>query len=414
MKAQLVFIILFLVSSGFISAEDNYAEREVALLSDSSSVHDLLNIVKTDFVRKEIEGILTKISDSKKIFKPFRIDFYTRKKHNYELSGHKEMTVSELLDSLSRNIEKAKILRINKLDLNGSGDHKTILTDNSFKDLEKETVYRKKEELLKIIEETALSSNKKSSLEWIWGRSPEEDAYYSTKLTYYDDRFSLYPEYRFFVGNDPLRDRNGWFFSLSEHSDIPQIITAENVPNIQVEADQTETADLNVGVSAERVLTEEFDCGASDYSDIEFETDMVVYKKNPEGGLTPFNRKMKIGDMLDSLCDQSGIVKFVRLTSTDFSFEGNEVRKTESESIIEVSGNIGLCFNRIKSFLAEGMTDAGRKRSVEFITDSNSDKLSYNAAIVTVYDGQTSCFQDYKIYASSGVRKDKNSWFNNL
>ncbi|MBN2857748.1 MAG: hypothetical protein JXN63_05040, partial [Candidatus Delongbacteria bacterium] len=125
-------------------------------------------------------------------------------------------------------------------------------------------------------------------------------------------------------------------------------------------------------------------------------------------------QRMNIGNLLDSLYDRPREVKFIRLTSTDFSFEGNEVRKSESETVIEISGDVRLCSNRIKSFLSEGMTDAGRKRSAEFITGSNSDKLSYNAAIITVYDGQTSYFNDYKIYASSEVRKNKNSWFNKL
>jgi hypothetical protein len=413
MKAELILIPLLLILTSFLQTQDEYAEREAVLLSDSLSVKEVLGSIKSDFVRKEIEVLLARISESKKIFKPFRIDFYSRNKHNYKLSEYREMTVSELLDSLSDNIRKAKILRINKLDLNGDGSKKFALTDNSFKDLDKEPEYRDKAEVLRIIEETALSANKKSSLEWIWGRSPENDAYYSTKLTYFDDRFSLYPEYRFFVGYDPLRDRKGWFFSLAEHAEDLDKMIAEAVSEPQISNyDIDENSDISEDITVAEA--EEFDCGSSSYADIDYETDIIIYEKDPEGNLKSSPQKMNAGNLLKLIYERSGQIEFIRLTSTDYSFEGNEVRKSENESMIEISGDVSLCSRRIKSFLSEGMTDAGRKRSVEFITGSNSDKLSYNAAIITVYDGQTSYFRDYKIYASSEVRKDKNSWFNNL
>ncbi|MFO7809844.1 MAG: hypothetical protein R6V47_00535 [Candidatus Delongbacteria bacterium] len=371
--------------------------------------------IKSEFVKEKIKGLLAKISESKKIFRPFRIDFYIRKKHNYSLTGHKDMTISELLDSLSENIEKARILRINKLDLNGDDGKKLALTDNSFKDLEKEPEFREKAEILKIIEETALASNKKSSLEWIWGRSPEDDAYYSTKLTYFDDRFSLYPEYRFYVGIDPLRDKNGWFYSLAEHNvQEPHAIAIaergddqDNVPPDPQNKAVIHAENIGRGL-------EDFDCGSSSYADINYRADIVIYEKNTDGRLSSTLQKTDIEDLLKSVYDRPEKVKYIRLKGTDFSFRGEEVRKSESETVIKISGDIQLCSNRIKSFLSEGMTDADKKRSAEFITGSNSDKLSYNAAVITVYDGQTSYFPDYKIYASSEVRKDKNSWFSNL
>lgn len=412
MKAKLT-AVLYLFLCVFLYAEDTYSERIAVLEADSLRVTELLNSVRSDFVKNEIEELLVRISGSKKIFRPFTIDFYRRNGHSYKLSGHKEMTVSELLDTLSQNIIKAKILRINKLDLNGNGSKNAVLTDNSFKDLGKEPSYRQKDKLMNIIEETALGSNRKSSLEWIWGRSPEDDAYYSTKLTYFDDRFSLYPEYRFFVGNDPLRDRNGWFFSLSVHTGEQEIIAAQSLHETQIPLYNT-GQDHN---SPEDVLpaeTEKFDCGPSSYGDSDYGTDIVEYTKTADGDLISSTLNMKMGDLLKVLYGRSRDIRFIRLTGTDFSFEGGEVRKSESETVIKISGDVNFCTDRIRSFLSEGMTGANRKRSAEFITGTNSDKLSYNAAIVTVYDGQTSYFHDYKIYASSEVRKNKTSWFNSF
>ncbi|MBU4487170.1 MAG: hypothetical protein KKD38_09615, partial [Candidatus Delongbacteria bacterium] len=321
----------------------------------------------------------------------------------------------------------------NKLDLDNGNGKKLLLSDNSFKDLEKEPSYKNKINLLEIIEKTALRSNQKSSLEWIWGKSPESDAYFSTKLTFYDDQFSLYPEYRFFIGNDPFRDPKSWFFSLEDYPVKPietvsykgQIVNKGRTEFFKDSATIVQTyddepvkseclvTDLNISDIKTEPELPEFDCGSSDEI-TDFIMDVVFYEKAQDGDIHTTKKTINISDLLKDAFKIDDSIKYIRLTGTDFLFEGNEVKKSNTESVIEIKGDINICRKRLRKYLAEGMIEPNKKRSIELVTGVNKDKLSYNAIIVTVYDGQTSFFPEYKVYASSEDRKDKNSWFNKL
>lgn len=470
MNRTLIILLISCLTGLWASGSADYSDRKNEITADSAFINNLSDSIRSDYVRDEIKALLDKISESKKIFCSFGIDVYKRQKFKYVMSYKTEMTISDLLDSLSDVMGKARILRVNKLDLdNGNGNKsgkQIALSDNSFKDLEKEPSYKSKAKILDLIEKTALTSFQKSSLEWIWGKSPESDAYFSTKLTFFDDHFSLYPEYRFFVGNDPFRDPKSWFFALEDYiapgSPLPvvaevkteeikeeitkneerkpeeKLISVEEIKQEPVaEAPVQETKEPE-SVQKEEVKEEiveaknepaplqkeivpviaepqepEFDCGGSDEIS-DFTLDAVFYEKNDKNELQPVNRTVRSDDMLKELFKSGAEIKFIRLTGSDFVFEGNEVRKSNSESVIEVAGDINICLNRLKSYLAEGISEPNKKRSVELITTANKDKLSYNAHILTVYDGQTTVFTDYKVYASSEVRKDKNSWFNKL
>jgi|GEM_PF-2220338 len=444
MNRTLIILFVSCLTGLWASGGADYSGRKNEITADSVFIKNISDSIRSDYVKDEIKALLDKISQSKKIFGRFGIDVYKRQKFKYIMSYQSEMTISDLLDSLSDVIGKARILRINKLDLdngngNGNGNGKKIsFSDNSFKDLEKEPSYKSKAKILDLIEKTALTSFQKSSLEWIWGKSPESDAYFSTKLTFFDDHFSLYPEYRFFVGNDPFRDPKSWFFSLEDYiaPGAPLPVVAE-VKTEKIKENGIKTEDIKTEPVAEAPLTEtkdsvvsepakpeeipliaepkepEFDCGGSD--DIsDFTLDAVFYEKNYKNELQPVSKTVRSDEMLKELFKSGARIKFIRLTGSDFIFEGNEVRKSNSESVIEVAGDINICLNRLKAYLSEGISEPNKKRSIELITTANKDKLSYNAHILTVYDGQTTLFTDYKVYASSEVRKAKNSWFNKL
>ncbi|HAQ60620.1 TPA: hypothetical protein DCR49_01215 [Candidatus Delongbacteria bacterium] len=448
MNRTLLILLISCLTGLWASGSADYSDRENEITADSAFIKNLSDSIRSDYVKDEIKALLDKISGSKKIFRRFGIDVYKRQKFKYVMSYKTEMTISDLLDSLSDVIGKAKILRVNKLDLdNGNGNGKKIsFSDNSFKDLEKEPSYKSKAKILDLIEKTALTSFQKSSLEWIWGKSPESDAYFSTKLTFFDDHFSLYPEYRFFVGNDPFRDPKSWFFALEDYiapgapllvvaevkteemkEDVikPEEIKTEPVAKAPVpetkEPGSVQKEEVDEVVISQHAKPEEipiasepeFDCGGSDEIS-DFTLDAVFYEKNDKNELQPVNRTVRSDDMLKELFKNGAEIKFIRLTGSDYMFEGNEVRKSSSETVIEVAGDIYVCLNRLKAYLSEGISEPNKKRSIELITTANKDKLSYNAHILTVYDGQTTVFTEYKVYASSEVRKDKNSWFNKL
>jgi len=442
MNRTLIILIISCLTGLWASGSADYSDRKNEITADSAFIKNFSDSIRSDYVKDEIKALLDKISGSKKIFGRFGIDVYKRQKFKYIMSYKTEMTISDLLDSLSDVIGKARILRINKLDLdngNGNGNGKKIsFADNSFKDIEKEPSYKSKAKILDLIEKTALTSFQKSSLEWIWGKSPESDAYFSTKLTFFDDHFSLYPEYRFFVGNDPFRDPKSWFFALEDYiapgAPLPVVaeVKTEEIKEEVIKPEEIKTepvAESTVPETKEVAVSElekhepipviaepqepEFDCGGSDEIS-DFALDAVFYEKNDKNELQPVNRTVRSDDMMKELFKSGAGIKFVRLTGSDYIFEGNEVTKSNSESVIEVEGDINVCLNRLKAFLSEGISEPNKKRSIELITTANKDKLSYNAHILTVYDGQTTVFTDYKVYASSEVRKDKNSWFNKL
>ncbi len=411
-----VFFIFTLVYS---AGPTDYDERAEKINSDSVYIESVIDSLSSVFVKEEIRQFLKNISDSKKIFRPFKVDIYKPQKHKYFIEKQSEMTVSEILDFISELTEKAKILRINKLDLDNGKNFK--LTDNSFKDLDKEPDYRSKEKIMEIIEQTALKSDKKSSLEWIWGKSPDNDAYYSTKLTYFDDQFSLYPEYRFYIGTDPFRDKKSWFFSLNDHPKIqPQktFASAETIntadEEMRVETGDTANTESYKETVSEVTETEDmeiFNCGCSEPVP-DFTLDIVFYEKRDDEQAA-VNRTMKFSEFFNSAVGSID-TKFIRLTGTDYSFDAGEVSKTESESVIDITGDVKLCADRLRIHLSEGITEPNVKRTAELIYSKDKNGMSYYAAVITVYDGQATFFTEYKIYASSEVRKDRNSWFNRL
>jgi hypothetical protein len=464
MNNSLVLIIFFSIA-GLIASEAEYSVRKSEITSDSIKINSIIDSVSSRYVKKEMQSMLEKISSSKKIFRPFGVDVYKRNKFKYELSYKTDLTILQILDSLSNVIEKSRILRINKLDIDNGNGRKISLADNSFKDLEKEPSYRSKDKIMELIENTALTSNQKSSLEWIWGKSPDNDAYFSSKLTFFDDHFSLYPDYRFYIGSDPFRDPKSWFFTLenyppaviapvtAETKTEPVIIAENKEPEpaakekdtpVKEEKEQKMIAEIinpeppkkheNVKKEPDRkheiivekevkkeVIPEpvkekepEFDCGSAGIEAADFSLDAVFYEKNDKGGSAPVKRTLNVSELISSVYKNQNKIKFIRLSGTDFTFSNGEISKNDTESVIEITGEIGVCTERLKAFIEEGLTEPNKKRSVELITNANKDKLSYNTSIITVYDGQASVFTDYKVYASSEVRKDKKSWFNKL
>jgi hypothetical protein len=433
MKVKLIFIFsLFLPLTIFGEMRD-YSERDAEVIADSVKIGSILNSISSEIARQELKEALDRISHSRRIFKEFTVDIYSRNMHKYKLSNTKKMTIAGLLDSIGEEISKAAILRINKLELDNGDAGKLKLSDNSFKDLSKNPSFRNKDVIMAIIESSALGSGKKSSLEWIWGKSSDNDAYYSTKLTYFEDRFTLYPDYRMFVGNDPLRDKKSWFFALEDHpkpepiavavsKEPDQEIIKEPATNtLQTVPDQKQEDPVVQIFHGEEQAPEvhsaeaapEFDCGSSEFGEISYESDVSLYEKNENGDMVITSSRMEIGGIL-GMAAKARAVKFIRLSSTDFTFDGNSVTKVESETIIEITGDVLLCANRLKAYLAEAMTDPNKKRSAEFITGKNNDKMSYTAGVITVFGGMTSYFSDYKIYAASETRKDRNSWFNRM
>ena len=407
-------------------------ERLNEIKKDSLKVNDLIGTMLTDIGKENLQELLDKLEESKKLFEPFPVDIYRLQGIRFKFKEKKYLTIEELIDLLTEMISRSKIIRINKLRFqNGSG--KANLADNTYKELDKYPEYKDTNLLRKILETTVLNSERKSSIEWIWGRSYENDAYFSTKLTVFDKQFTLYPNYRVFVGKNSYRDKKSWFYSLESYQPAiagQQVMKAENIAEINT-SDSLDIAMLetstrkNENISPENenldiVAIKEFTCG----SDNDFEYDVMkdeitlnadIYSKDKYNNYVSKRvDNVFLKAFVKGQLSGTQSISAIKFSKTDFIIKDDNVKKLSEEEYIEITDDVRICSERIKSFFAEALLFPDKKRSIELITGRNKSKLSYFATIITIYDGQITVFYDYKVAAPSVYRKDKGSWYNRL
>ena len=427
-------ISLFIMS--FIVFSKTKDDRLDELKQDSLKVNNLISTMSSEIAKDGLQELLEKLEEGKQLFEPFPVDFYYLKGIRFKFKEKKYLTIEELIDLLTEIISRSKIIRINKLHFN-NGSGKVNLADNTYKELDKHPEYKDENLLRKILETTVLNSERKSSIEWIWGKSIAGDAYFSTKLTVFDKQFTLYPDYRVFVGKNSYRDKEHWFYSLKEHSTFTaenKVVEAKNIVNvdttisekevsdvIQMETDTLFIADISKDTDiVDNSQVKEFTCGSSEGFEYDIMKDEIslaadIYKKDEENNyvskqVNNISLKAFVKDQL-STTENISTIKF---SKTDFIIKNDNVKKLSEEEFIEITDDVRICSEKIKSFFAEALLFPDKKRSIELITGRNKSKLSYFATVITIYDGQITVFYDYKTANTSEYRKDKDSWFNRL
>ncbi|MDA3839131.1 MAG: hypothetical protein PF574_09150 [Candidatus Delongbacteria bacterium] len=430
------YLIISLLIMSFMVFSKTKNERLDELKQDSLKVKELISSMSSEIAKDGLENLLEKLDEGKQLFQPFPVDFYSLKGIRFKFNEKKHLTIDELIDLLKGIISRSKIIRINKLHFqNGSG--KVNLADNTYKELDKYPEYKDLDMLRKILETTVLNSERKSSIEWIWGKSVDGDAYFSTKLTVFDKQFTLYPDYRVFVGKNSYRDKKHWFYSLKEHSPVVaenRVVASKNIINAdttiskevvpyvaQVNADTLVIADISENSEMVDIsLVKEFTCGTESGFEYDILKDEIslsadIYKKDEERNYVSNKTKnIPLKNFVKDLLSDTQSISTIKFSKTDFIIKDDNVKKLSEEEFVEITDDVRICSERIKSFFAEAMLFPDKKRSVELITGRNKSKLSYFATIITIYDGQITVFYDYKIAASSEYRKDKESWFNRL
>ena len=430
-----LFISLIIISFTCFSKTVN--ERLIEIKKDSLKVNDLIGTMLTDIGKENLQELLNKLEESKKLFEPFPVDLYYLHGIRFKFKEKKYLTIEELIDSLTEMISRSKIIRINKLHFqNGSG--KVNLADNTYKELDKHPEYKDIDLLRKILETTVLNSERKSSIEWIWGRSNENDAYFSTKLTVFDKQFTLYPNYRVFVGKNSYRDKKHWFYTLKEHSTVTadnKVVESKNTTNVDTVSSEGDVAAEVVKVNADTLvvadiskdtdlidisLVKEFTCGIE--SDFEYDVmkdeislNADIYSKDEDNNYVSKQiENISLKAFVKGQLSRIQSISAIKFSKTDFIIKDGNVKKLSEEEYVEITDDVRICSERIKSFFAEALLFPDKKRSIELITGRNKSKLSYFATIITIYDGQITVFNDYKIAAPSVYRKDKESWYNHL
>ncbi|MDA3886780.1 MAG: hypothetical protein PF638_14410 [Candidatus Delongbacteria bacterium] len=411
-------------------------ERLYELKQDSLKLKDLISSMSSEIAKDGLEDLLEKLDEGKQLFEPFPVDFYSLKGIRFQFNEKKHLTIDELIDLLKDIIDRSKIIRINKLHFqNGSG--KVNLADNTYKELDKYPEYKDLDMLRRILETTVLNSERKSSIEWIWGKSVDGDAYFSTKLTVFDKQFTLYPDYRVFVGKNSYRDKKHWFYSLKEHSIVTadnQVVESKNVVNVDTTISNEVVTDIVrfradtlviADISKDSEITKfsqvkEFTCGTGSDFEYDIMKDEIslsadIYKRDAENNYVSKKiENIPLKTFVKDIISEQQNINTIKFSKTDFIIKDDNVKKLSEEEFIEITDDVRICSEKIKSFFAEALLFPDKKRSIELITGRNKSKLSYFATVITIYDGQITVFYDYKIATPSEYRKDKDSWFNKL
>jgi len=438
-------ITIFIVIHVF-ALEETWANQQTSarrlkeFQSDSLNISRILWRIKSPLARKNIFHLLDKIEIESKILKPYPVDFYYigTSLHKYDKKKFYKLSVDALLDSLNSVIKKASILRLNKINFAKLNSVKTYgkSFENSYVNLIDFPDFQNIDSLRHILLETVLKSDKKSTIEWIWGRSEENDAFYSTKLTAFNGGFSVYPTYRTFIGANKLRNKDSWFFRLEsfnpllqrekvsltkkqaaglskQHSDTTKQITSTKIAPVQ---------QIKPVVKKEKIIVKEEKLAGSPKNQYDkkldsLHYDVIYYNRilGSERHNLDYEKNMVLKEIVDSLSTYIADATILKLDRTDIGFFKSKAFKNINEEYIDLSTIESQSLrSKLILLISEALDSPNKRRSIEWILGKSKSGYSYYAVVITVFDGQLTIFNEYKKVAGRFYIKDKNSWFNQL
>ncbi len=436
------FIYSPLIKNHVIANEQNSIDRN-NLSEDSLNISRILWRLKTPFIKNKMSLILEEIAYEKKLIDPYPVDFYflnPNKRERGELGNKRYikgktvyMPVGQILDSLSNIITRSVILRVNKIDFNSKKFDIGLLVgpnfDNSFLNLNLFPDLKDKEKLRSLLLETILKSDKKRSFEWVWGKSIENNAYYSTKLTAFNGAFTIYLEYRTYIGQNSLRDKNNWFDDLSVFEQSTHIDPKDNqlllssdteVINTQTIIDNDTT---QIKIPLDRTVVIENTAPfiyENNLDTLKFNVFRYSKEIDSDRHFLKYEKELSISEMIDSL--GSNITENVNAIKTDktniqISGESTIENNNYNETIFLLDKKISndIYYNeKIKTILAQAYYHPMKRKTIEFLYGKSKSGYSYYALVITIFNGQITIFDNYRKNAKRDYYIDKNSWFNGL
>lgn len=441
-----------------------YEDESTSYSKDITLLNKVMKRLSTDYSKVAVAQFIEDLNYQyceKKLY-PVDIYFSKKYKYNYDQKEMIKLPLDLILEFLNKQINQARIIRINKVKFNSLGKSGNIITsdfNNSFSDLTVYPEFSNKAKLKNILLTAILDKNKKQSLEWIWGKSLTNDAYYSTKLTLFQGTFSLYPIYRTYIGLDSFRNKNSWYFELAEF-DHKKLVEENYLLNNFTEVN--ESADTKAQKLALELKKENPIVSLNDQK-IEESTDKI--DDNPETTLKVFqelltakgNEKVnlfyykkdkemhnlsksiettvsEITDMLFLNFRSNSVVKIVNIEELKLplklqSFLDTEitlVKNNDLEKIFQfakpersrlnMEGKKKLLKLLITLYLQSAITkDADIERSsLEIINQRKDKSQKYFANVVTIFGDQLTIFENYKRLADNQDFKDRKSWFYSL
>jgi len=425
--------------------EKNITSRN-NLSDDSLNITRILWRLKTPFIKNKMTEILKEIAYEKKLVNPYPVDFYVlnpNKRERGELGNKRYlknktvyMPIDKILDSLSTIIIKSVILRINKIDFDMAKFDIGLLIDptydNSYLNLSQFPDLKDDKKLRKLLLETVLKDDKKRSFEWIWGKSTDNDAYYSTKLTAFNGAFTIYLKYRTFIGRNSFRDKNGWFYKLAnyEQKQPERIVVLTGTKNIK--KNEPKKNDQEIIENKSKEYTENIDVEIIETKlEIPFiyETSIDTIKFNifqyekvvdKDKYYLDYEKEMPIYSIIDSLGNKIyDAVSVIKADGTKLKFKSNNIIENDNynETIFVADSTTFSDISyeeKLKTLLAQAYNHPMKRRTIEFIYGKSKSGYSYYALVLTVFNGQITIFNNYRKSAKRDYYINKKGWFSNI
>lgn len=435
-------LIIFFIMPLPVQPQNTDKQKLDELAADSASLDRAVRYLKNPELKKRVEFLLNEVITEKRKHDYYPVDFYYSRgsKNQYTANQSITLTLDQLADSLQSAVDLAKIMRINKIDFyrfllaDSSGSKDTTLysaaQDNHFVELDSFPIYRQQEFLKQIFLETVLSTDKKRSLEFIWGRSEENDAFYSTKLTAFNGQFSVYPKYRTFIGLDSFRGKKNWFYNLAVYAKPKYLdtLTIGNQAEITAPVDTKSDSTINKiqvftpiaikhpvqtdSVKIEppmQVLTVSKD--TVQVTEKSFSVSLYDKQRGVDSYQLKYEANLNSVSLYDSLKTVLKAAKFLKIEKNNTAMQKN--LSVGGQELIELNGVMNNQ-NRMNLILNTITSNPDNRHSVEWITGRGTGGSTYFATVITAFDGQLTVFNNYKKIADRSAQKDKNSWFNRL
>ena len=413
------------------------------LSEDSLNISRILWRLKTPFIKNKMSQILEEIAYEKKLIDPYPVDFYflnPNKRERGELGNKRYvkgktvyMPVGHILDSLSNIITRSVILRVNKIDFNSIKFDIGLLVgpnfDNSFLNLNLFPDLKDKEKLRSLLLETILKSDKKRSFEWIWGKSLENNAYYSTKLTAFNGAFTIYLEYRTYIGLNSLRDKNNWFNELPVFNPSPQTGSKDSLVLLSSDSEvlstpiiiEKDTTQAKIIIDKSVVLEKTVPFIYENSLDtLDFNVFRYAKEIDSDRHFLKYEMELSISEIIDSLGSNiTENINAIKTDKTNIKILSKSVieNKNYNETIFLLDKKISndIYYNeKIKTILAQSYNYPMKRKTIEFIYGKSKSGYSYYALVITIFNGQITIFDNYRKNAKRDYYIDKNSWFNGL
>ncbi len=329
-------------------------------------------------------------------YRPCNIEIYRQfdKKYNYQIISTEKLNIDSIAYLLEPLLQKSVKIRINKTNtaLLRQGNPQQAFEHYYF-DLNEERKAINRDYLLAILKEVIYNPDLKLSIELFWGISPQRDAIYSSKLTYFKNQFTFFSDYRLFIGEE---NKSPWLSELMQFDPFLKEAELEFDPQLEEETVVASKPDtLQTKITASKIAKDTVKVSLSQalpkYLLSYYSLNENQYQESSDSLIDSLN----LASFLDSLS-----YKYPKLLFRSYDYSTSQ----EKLKVFDAANNLDIA-NLILS-----SSHPYTKISLEWIVDFHyQQKRKYKAHVLTVFDNQFTFLEDYQ---KSVSKKDYQKYFN--